>query len=102
MLQINWEDRGRTAWRQASPGLRATLNGYSEAEQRQWLRGKFSDTLAAARWGGNRAARCNALVGNRSLSPGFCADEAEAEAIRLLVAGFQAERTPTSTERIGQ
>lgn len=77
MRDDDWTTKGRRAWEDASSGLRSVLNSYSDPERVDFLRGRFSELLAAVWW-----AHENVEVGRSR----------EAWALRLLVEGFDRAR----------
>lgn len=79
-LCTDWFHLVRLAWRDASPGLRSILAGYDAHERAQWLRGRFSSEISAARWG----AMVWWQLSQSSLSHRRAADDIEKEAMRQL------------------
>lgn len=84
-LCTNWSHLVRLAWRDASPGLKSILAGYNEQERMQWLRGRFSSEISAARWG----AMVWWQLSQSGLPQRRAADDIEAEAIRQLADELQ-------------
>lgn len=88
-----WHERGRQHALTGVPEWARSMLRLSDerllAILREWEGKTLPALLGAQRAGADFAARLNLAADNRTLSPGHCAAEAEAAALRDLTAGFR-------------